>query len=68
MAIPDYQTLMLPVLAIAAKGEARVPERAQSIAIEFGLSEDEREQMLPSGTQRLLHNRIYWAKFYLTMA
>ena len=68
MAIPDYQTLMLPVLTVAAEGETRVPIAAQVIADRQGLTEDEREEMLPSGKQRLLHNRVHWAKFYLTKA
>ncbi len=68
MAIPDYQTLMLPVLSIAAKGEARVPAAAQIIADQLGLTDDEREEMLPSGKQRLLHNRVHWAKFYMSKA
>lgn len=66
--IPDYQTLMLPVLSAAAKGERRVPELADELADELGLSAKEREQMLPSGRQRLLHNRVHWAKFYMTKA
>jgi restriction system protein len=68
MPIPDYQTLMLPVLRLAAGGETRVPDVAKQIAEEFGLSEAEREQMLPSGRQRLLHNRVHWAKFYMSKA
>ena len=68
MAIPDYQSLMLPVLTLAAKGEIRVPEAAQIIADQLGLSDLEREEMLPSGRQRVLHNRIHWAKFYMTKA
>ena len=68
MPIPDYQTLMLPVLSIAARGETRVPDAAEVIANQLGLTSEEREQMLPSGTQRLLHNRIHWAKFYMTKA
>jgi restriction system protein len=68
MAIPDYQKLMLPVLAIAAEGETRVPLAAEKIADDLGLSEEEREEMLPSGKQRLLHNRIHWAKFYMAKA
>jgi restriction system protein len=59
---------MLPVLRIAAKGVTRVPEVAEVIANELGLSEAERAQMLPSGKQLLLHNRIHWAKFYMTKA
>lgn len=68
MTIPDYETLMLPVLEIARNGETSVPEAEAEIAARFGLTEEEREQMLPSGRQRLLHNRIHWAKFYLTKA
>ncbi len=68
MAIPDYQTLMLPVLTVAAEGEVRVPAAAARIADRLGLSEAEREEMLPSGRQRLLHSRVHWAKFYLAKA
>src|SRR3546814_17645080 len=66
MTIPDYQSLMLPVLEIAAMGETSVPLAEAAIAARFGLSDEEREQMLPSGKQRVMHNRIHWAKFYLT--
>jgi len=68
MTIPDYQSLMLPVLEISAKGETSVPQAEAEVAQRFGLSENERQEMLPSGRQRLLHNRIHWAKFYLTKA
>ena len=68
MAIPDYQSLMLPVLRIAAEGETRVPKAADIIADDLGLSEEEREELLPSGNQRLLHNRVHWAKFYMSKA
>lgn len=68
MPIPDYQTLMLPVLQLAAQGERRVGEVAEAIADAFGLRPDEREEMLPSGRQRMLHNRIHWAKFYMSKA
>ena len=68
MTVPDYQKLMLPVLRAAAGGETRVPEASQQIADAFYLSPTERDAMLPSGRQRVLHNRIHWAKFYLTKA
>lgn len=66
--IPDYQTLMLPVLRLAAEGETRVADVAERVAGEFGLTPQEREEMLPSGRQRVLHNRIHWAKFYMSKA
>ena len=59
---------MLPVLKVAAEGETRVPLAADRVADQLGLTEDEREELLPSGRQRLLHNRIHWAKFYMTKA
>lgn len=68
MTIPDYQSLMLPVLTVAAEGEIRVPVAAQIIADRLGLSDEEREELLPSGRQRILHNRVHWAKFYMTKA
>jgi hypothetical protein len=39
MAIPDYQTLMVPVLTLASKGETRVPDVAEKIANDLGLSQ-----------------------------
>lgn len=68
MPIPDYQTLMLPLLRLAAEGETRVPEVEARLADLFGLTPEEREQVLPSGRQKVLHNRIHWAKFYLGKA
>ncbi len=68
MTIPDYQTLMLPVLTTAASGETNVPLAAEVIADQFALTPEQREELLPSGKQRLLHNRIHWAKFHLSKA
>lgn len=61
MTIPAYETLMLPVLEIAQKGETSVPEAEAEIAARFGLTEEEREQRLRSGKQRVLQNRLLWA-------
>ena len=59
---------MLPVLKLAAKGETRVPLAAEKIAVEFGLTAEERDELLPSGKQRILNNRVHWAKFYMSKA
>lgn len=59
---------MLPLLRLAAGGEIRVLDATDRLAEEFGLTEAEREQLLPSGRQRVLHNRIHWAKFYMGKA
>jgi restriction system protein len=68
MAVPDYQALMLPVLRLAAEREQRVSTLAEEIADKLKLTSEERETMLPSGRQRVLNNRIHWAKFYMSKA
>ncbi len=68
MPIPDYQTLMLPLLKRAAVSETRVLEAEKQLGEEYGLSPEERAQLLPSGRQRVLHNRAHWARFYLMKA
>jgi restriction endonuclease Mrr len=42
--IPDFQSLMLPVLRSAADGEVRISDVVESLADEFGLSAEERSQ------------------------
>lgn len=59
---------MLPVLRLAAERETRVADVAEWIADDLELTQPEREELLPSGRQRLLHNRIHWAKFYMSKA
>lgn len=68
MPIPDYQALMLPVLTVAAEGETRVSVMSDRIADQFGLSDEERNEVLPNSKQLRLHNRIHWAKFYMSKA
>lgn len=66
--IPDYQTLMRPVLASAAGGEVRIGDVADRLADEMGLTEEERSELLPSGKQTRFANRVHWAKSYLKQA
>lgn len=66
--IPDYQTLMLPVLKSCAKGEVATSEVVDVLADEFQLTEEEQKQLLPSGKQAVFLNRIQWAKTYLKQA
>jgi len=69
MAIPDFQTLMLPVLRFAGDGEEHtLPEMTAAMADEFGLTKEEREQRISSGTQTLIKNRVAWAQTYLRKA
>jgi restriction system protein len=66
--IPDYQSLMRPVLEHAARGEVRIADLIGTISVELGLSEAERAELLPSGKQTIIANRIHWAKTYLKQA
>lgn len=68
MPIPDYQTVMLPLLEFVARGETSALELEAELARRFDLTDDERSQLLPSGKQRVFHNRVHWAKFYLQKA
>lgn len=68
MPVPDYQTLMLPLLRITSdQQEHTIAEAAESIAQEFHLSETERAEMLPSGVLKL-YSRVGWAKTYMVQA
>ena len=66
--IPDYQSLMRPVLACAAAGETRIGDTVEQLAEKLGLTPDERAQLLPSGKQTRFSNRVNWAKAYLVKA
>ncbi len=68
MTIPDFQTLMLPVLRIAAEDEVKISEVVEQLADNFNLSSEERSQLLPSGRQITFANRVHWAKSYLGKA
>lgn len=66
--VPDYQSLMLPVLRAAAAGEQRIGAVVQSLGEELGLSEAARAALLASGRQTIFANRVHWAKTYLAKA
>lgn len=69
MAIPDFQTLMLPVLKTAAGGgEVRIGDVVDILADEFGLTDEERAHRVPSKQQTTFGNRVSWAKSYLSKA
>jgi restriction system protein len=68
MNIPDFQTLMLPVLRQAASVEVRISDVIERLADEFNLSSEERSHLLPSGRQTTFANRVHWAKSYLGKA
>ncbi|MEH7828140.1 restriction endonuclease [Gemmobacter denitrificans] len=68
MPVPDYQTLMLPVLRAFAEGATRVSDVLPRLRAEFQITEAEAEELLPSGTMTVLANRAHWARTYLSKA
>jgi len=69
MPIPDYQTLMLPVLELARDGrEHTLREAIEAMAARFHLTNADRQELLPSGRQFTLNNRVGWASTYLKKA
>ena len=68
MPIPDFQTLMLPLLRLATDNESSVADSVQRLADDYNLSQEERATLLPSGRQTTFSNRVAWAKSYLVQA
>ncbi len=66
--IPNYQQLMRPVLAAARNGPRKISEVVDEISDKLGLSQEERERMLPSGQQTTIANRVHWARSYMKQA
>ena len=67
--IPDYQTIMLPLLQHTANGVTyRLRDIVDGMADYFKLSEEERKEMLPSGYSPVFSNRVGWASTYLKKA
>jgi restriction system protein len=68
MAIPDFQSLMLPVLKASADGEVKIADVVHKLGNSLGLSDEELSELLPSGKQTTFANRVNWAKSYLGKA
>ena len=69
MAIPDFETLMFPTLNYASDNrEHTFRESIDYLAQKFGLTEEERKELTPSGEMRLLNTRVGWTLSYLKKA
>jgi restriction system protein len=69
MSIPDYQSLMLPLLKLTKDGrEHSLKDATSALAIEFNLSEVELAEMLPSARKTRFYDRVGWAGTYLRKA
>lgn len=66
MSIPNYQSIMLPLLKFVRDGkEHSISDSIDHIINIFNLSEKERNEILPSGQQYVVNNRVSWARTYL---
>lgn len=70
MAIPDYQSVMLPLLRFSAekKDETSTGEAVEVLSKEFGLTDEDLKELLPSGIQSTFVNRVGWASTYMKKA
>ena len=70
MAIPDYQSVMLPLLKFAEerKTEISTDDAVEALATRLGLTDNDLAELLPSGVQRTFINRVGWAATYMKKA
>jgi restriction system protein len=69
MAIPDFQSIMLPLLKyLEDKKEHHIREAIETLSQQFGLTPEERKTLLASGQQYVFDNRVGWARTYLKKA
>jgi restriction system protein len=69
MSIPDFQSVMLPILETLSDGQLwTIRNVTEKLAGRFGLTEAEKHELLPSGQQSIFSNRVAWAKTHLKMA
>ncbi|UTC76145.1 restriction endonuclease [Treponema sp. OMZ 792] len=69
MAIPTYEECMLPLMKIAEDGKEHLfKETIDTLITRFNLTDEEKQQLLPSGSAFVINNRIGWARTYLTKA
>ena len=69
MPIPDYQTVMLPLLRFAGdQQEHSLREAIDTISDKFNLTKQERQALLPNGQQPIFHNRVGWAQTFMKKA
>jgi restriction system protein len=69
MPIPDFQSIMLPLLHLAIDGDVHyIHDAVNQLADSFSLTDEEKSILLPSGQQPIFYNRVGWARTYLKKA
>lgn len=66
MAVPDFQTIMRPLLAQLEDGADRsIREVRDKLAEHFELTDEDLAEQIPSGRAKTFQNRVGWATTYL---
>ena len=69
MSIPDFQSLMRPLLELHQDQQEHLNrDLVEALAEQFSISVEERRQMLQSGRAKMFDNRVGWAKTYIANA
>ncbi|MGD0708850.1 MAG: restriction endonuclease [Anaerolineaceae bacterium] len=69
MPIPDFQTLLLPLLKLSSDGQLHyIHDAVDKLASDYSLTDEERSRLLSSGQQPVFYNRVGWARTYLKKA
>jgi len=69
MSVPDYQSIMLPLLQLLSDGQTYTTrDLIEKMSDVFKLNDSERKELLPSGQQHVFDNRVGWARTYLKKA
>ncbi len=68
MPIPDYQTIMRPLLFLVKDAQKPLRQCVEEIANQFDLTEEERNELIPSGKTKLIYSRVHWAATYMVQA
>lgn len=69
MTIPDFQTVMRPLLEVVQDGSPRtLAEVRDAVCAKFSLTDEERREMIASGRQTIIQNRVGWARTYMNKA
>lgn len=66
MSVPEFQNFMLPILRIFQdKKEHNIKKCKEEVIKYFKLSDTDIRELVPSGKQTLVENRVYWSLSYL---
>lgn len=69
MSIPNFQEVMLPILKLTADEQTHsVKECVEYVEQEFKLTDEEKQERVPSGQQRTIYNRVTWAITHIKKA